>query len=129
MVFIYIFITVLPHINPFAFDGEANSGESVQLTCHVSKGDLPLKLKWFFKGKPIFSNYGIVTSKIGDRSSFLTVSSVAAENSGVYTCLASNAAGTYNYSTELLVNGIIFLNIFLFLFLSLSNSPTTNYAI
>lgn len=103
-------MTVLPYINPFAFDGEANSGESVQLTCHVSKGDLPLKLKWIFKEKPIFSNYGIVTTKIGDRSSFLTVSSVAAENSGVYTCLASNSAGTYNYSTELLVNGSFFLN-------------------
>lgn len=96
---------VLPHINPFSFDGDANSGDSVQLSCHVAKGDLPLTIKWLFKDQPIFAHLGILTSKFGDRSNFLTIPSVTAENSGNYSCVATNRAGQYNYSTELNVHG------------------------
>lgn len=96
---------VLPHINPFSFDGDANFGDSVQLTCHVAKGDLPLKIRWLFKNQPIFAHLGILTSKFGDRSSFLTVPSVTAENSGNYTCIASNDGGSYNYTAQLNVYG------------------------
>lgn len=99
--------TVLPHINPFTFDGEANSGDSVQLTCHVAKGDLPLQIKWLFKDQPIFAHLGIITSKFGDRSSFLTVPSVTADNSGNYTCVATNNAGQFNYTAQLYVYGIV----------------------
>lgn len=67
-------IIVLPHINPFAFEEEANSGDSVQLTCHASKGDLPLTIKWLHNGLPMFSHLGILTNKIGDRISLLTIS-------------------------------------------------------
>lgn len=96
---------VLPHINPLSFDGDANFGDSVQLTCHVSKGDLPLKIKWLFKEQPLFAHLGILTSKFGDRSSFLTVPSVTADNSGNYTCVASNEAGQTNYTARLNVHG------------------------
>lgn len=99
--------TVLPHINPFTFDGEANSGDSVQLTCHVAKGDLPLQIKWLFKDQPIFAHLGIITSKFGDRSSFLTVPSVTADNSGNYTCVATNTAGQFNYTAQLYVYGTV----------------------
>lgn len=88
-----------------AFDGDANFGDSVQLTCHVAKGDLPMKISWQFNSQPIFAHSGIVTTKIGDRSSFLTVPSVTAENRGNYTCVATNAAGTFNLSAVLYVHG------------------------
>lgn len=96
---------VLPYINPFTFDGDANFGDSVQLACFVAKGDLPIKISWLFNSQPIFAHLGILTSKMGDRSSFLTVSSVTADNRGNYTCVATNAAGSFNQSAVLHVHG------------------------
>lgn len=96
---------VLPYINPFSFDGDANFGDSVQLGCYVAKGDMPIKIVWEFNNKPIFSHLGISTVKFGDRSNMLTVASVTGENSGIYTCIATNVAGHYNYSTTLNVHG------------------------
>lgn len=104
--FILIILQVLPYINPFSFETEANFGDSVQVSCHVAKGDLPLKIKWIFNEQPLFAHFGILTSKFGERSNFLTVPSVTEKNSGTYTCLASNDAGSSNYSTNLYVNGI-----------------------
>lgn len=100
-------IVALPHINPFEFDGNVNFGDSVQLTCHVGKGDLPLKIKWFFNEKPLFAHLNILTSKLGDRSSFLTIPSVTADNSGSYTCSASNSGGQSNHTTILNVLGML----------------------
>lgn len=77
----------------------------MQVSCHVPKGDLPLKIKWFFNNKPIFSHLNILTSKFGDRSSFLTVAAVTADNGGNYTCAASNDAGHYHYTAALNVLG------------------------
>lgn len=96
---------VLPHIHPFAFEEEANSGDSVQLTCHASKGDLPLTIKWLHNGRPIFAHLGVVTNKIGDRISLLTIASVTDQNGGDYTCVAENRAGQVNFTAKLYVNG------------------------
>lgn len=96
---------VLPHINPFSFEEDANSGDSVQLSCYISKGDLPLKITWLFNGKPIFAHLGIVTTAFGARSNMLTVPSLTGENGGTYTCVATNAAGSTNFSTALNVHG------------------------
>lgn len=96
---------VLPHINPFSFDGNVNFGDSVQLTCHVAKGDLPLEIHWLFNGNPLFAHLNVLTSKLGDRSSFLIVPSVTADNGGRYTCAAKNAAGNHNYTAKLNVLG------------------------
>lgn len=95
----------MPHIHPFAFEEEANSGDSVQLTCHASKGDLPLTIKWLHNQLPIFSHLGVLTSKMGDRISLLTIPNVQDINSGNYTCVAENAAGTTTFSANLYVNG------------------------
>lgn len=73
----------------------------------MAKGDVPMKISWLFNAKPIFAHSGIVTTKIGDRSSFLTVPSVTADNRGNYTCIATNAAGTFNLSAVLYVHGSI----------------------
>lgn len=100
-------IPVLPHINPFVFEGNVNFGDSVQLTCHVSKGDLPLKIKWMFNQRPLFAHLNILTSKLGDRSSFLTVPSVTADNSGNYSCVAMNEAGEYTHTAMLNVLGML----------------------
>jgi hypothetical protein len=98
---------VLPHIIPFALDEDINTGESVQLNCHVSKGDKPLKITWNFHGEELSSHMGITTTKIGDRTSLLTISSVMAGHSGNYTCTAQNAAGSISYTTTVHVNGSV----------------------
>lgn len=69
---------------------------------------MPIKINWWFNGREVQSPVllGLVTQKLGDRSNFLTVSLVRAENNGSYTCMATNAAGSYNHTTYLFVNGI-----------------------
>lgn len=77
--------------------------------CHVAKGDMPIRIRWLFNDREVQSpvTLGVVTQKLGDRSSFLTVPSVRAENNGSYTCMATNAAGSYNHTAHLYVNGIL----------------------
>lgn len=119
---------MIPYINPFSFDGDANFGDNVQLMCHVSKGDLPIQINWLFRNIKIFSHLSVQTTKMGERSSFLTISSVRAENSGVYTCIASNDAGSNNYSTSLNVYGTFNTN-FYFFFIFILISSTLNLTI
>lgn len=78
----------------------------MQLMCHVAKGDMPIQIKWLFNGRDLQGSVlGVVTQKLGDRSSFLTVPSVNAENNGSYTCMSLNAAGNYNHTAHLFVKG------------------------
>ncbi|XP_024082572.1 Down syndrome cell adhesion molecule-like protein Dscam2 isoform X11 [Cimex lectularius] len=97
-------VMVLPHIMPFGIDEEVNNGDSVQLTCHVSKGDTPLVITWSFHGEELSSHLGIVTAKIGSRTSLLTIESAMAAHSGNYTCAAFNLAGAVNYTAAVRVN-------------------------
>lgn len=98
---------MLPHITPFEFEGEANTGDSVQLNCYASKGDTPLTIEWMLNGGKVPLHSSISTIPIGDRTSLLTISSVQAEDAGQFTCLVSNRAGQATHSATLLVNGTI----------------------
>lgn len=100
-------LTVLPYITPFEFDGELNTGDNVQLNCHVSKGDIPLNITWTLNGKPIHPSSGITTLPIGTRTNLLNINSVDREHSGEYTCLASNRGGQASHSATLFINGTI----------------------
>lgn len=82
------------------------AGEPVQLNCHVSKGDLPLDIKWHFHGfENTSSHLDIMTNKMTSRTSFLSISAATASHSGNYTCVATNRAGSTNHSTVLNVHG------------------------
>jgi len=74
--------------------------------CIVRKGDEPLSLTWSLKGDIISSDPDLSTTMIGSRTSVLTVSAVKYRHSGVYTCRASNPAGTVSHAAHLLVNGM-----------------------
>lgn len=87
---------------------EALAGDSVQLNCHVSKGDHPLKITWSFHGEELSSHLGITTTKIGEQSSILTINSAMAVHSGNYTCTAINPAGSVSFTATVNVNGTIF---------------------
>lgn len=82
------------------------AGESIQLICHVTKGDRPLEITWSFLGKEISSHLGISTTKIGDTTSLLTISSTTAAHSINYTCTATNPAGSTSYTAPVHINGI-----------------------
>ncbi|XP_046962728.1 Down syndrome cell adhesion molecule-like protein Dscam2 isoform X40 [Vanessa cardui] len=97
-------VMVPPHIVPFEAEEPVFAGESVQLTCHVSKGDTPLTVSWSFHGKELSSHEGITTMKIGHRTSLLTISSATASHSGEYTCHALNEAGLAVHSTTVNVH-------------------------
>lgn len=96
---------VPPHIAPFSAEEPVFAGESVQLTCHITKGDKPLTITWSFHGEELSSHEGITTMKIGDRTSLLTISSATASHSGEYSCHAANHAGLAVHSTAINVHG------------------------
>lgn len=96
---------VLPHITPFEFEHETNTGDSVQLNCYISKGDTPLKITWKLNGNSILPHFGISTIPIGDRTSLLTIAAVQPEHAGNYSCVASNRAGQVSRNATLFING------------------------
>lgn len=83
-----------------------NAGDSLQISCYVSKGDAPLRIEWHFYGRDLSSHgVGIRTAMFGDKANILTINSVGPGHGGAYTCTASNAAGVANFTAELDVNG------------------------
>lgn len=104
--FYFLFSLVPPHILPFEIEESIYYGESVQMTCHVSKGDRPVALTWTFEGNDLWSNKGVKIIKMTEQTSFLTIASVTGAHSGNYTCIAKNKAGEDRYSTTLNVKGI-----------------------
>lgn len=71
-------------------------------------GDLPLNVTWLFNGKSVKSYHEISVTKVGRRGASLMIESATYSLSGNYTCRASNSAGSFEYTTELLVNGDFF---------------------
>lgn len=98
-----------PHIIPFEVDESIFAGESVHLTCHVSKGDRPLQIKWSFQGKeiPFHNSLGITTTKLGEKASVLSIPVAMGKNSGNYTCITSNEAGEAHHTAVVNVHGIL----------------------
>jgi hypothetical protein len=93
---------------PFSFgDTALDAGASVQVSCIVSFGDLPLTISWSFYGvdSSKTTQTDVTTMKFGSRSSLLMIENINYEHNGQYTCTAKNSAGSVNYTTELIVNG------------------------
>lgn len=99
--------TVPPQIMPFEFGEEpVNAQEMVLVTCTVTKGDLPLKIQWYFNGKFIKSGQIGVNLANTKRTSQLSIESVTHQNQGNYSCVVNNDAGNTNHTAQLYVNGI-----------------------
>lgn len=96
---------VLPHITPFGLEEEVNRGETVQLTCLVNRGDMPVKFKWYLNGEPIEKFQDISVIPVGKKTSLLNIDAADEVHVGNYTCTARNRAGTSSYSTEITVKG------------------------
>ena len=95
-----------PSIVPFSFGRDViDSGEYAQLTCVVSRGDMPITITWSLKGQELNSGPSITTTMLGRRASMLVISSVDYSHVGEYTCRATNPAGSVTHSANLRVNG------------------------
>ena len=85
-----------------------NEGDFAQISCIVTSGDKPLSITWSFHGTETNNeglDTGITTSNIGGRMSMLVIEQVKHTHQGLYTCQASNEAGTRSYTAKLVVNG------------------------
>lgn len=99
-------LIVSPQISPFNFgDDPINYGDYVSAQCSVHKGDLPINIAWLHNNISIGYINGIQVTKVGKKSSSITIDSVNEEHTGTYTCLAENKAGKAEFSTYLYING------------------------
>lgn len=99
---------VPPHVLSFTFgDDPLNTGDVAAIQCMALKGDLPLKVYWYFNDDSITTvENGIHVVMTSSRISQLTIESVTAYHRGVYRCVVENKAGKNEHSAELRVNGI-----------------------
>jgi len=78
--------------------------------CGVAAGDPPLTISWLKDGQtpfPLPPNLASVAnvSQLDSYSSLLSITNLAAEHSGDYTCIAANPAAEVRYTAKLQVKG------------------------
>lgn len=102
-----IIIQVLPQLLPFSFgDDPLNTDDVAAVQCMALKGDLPMKITWYFNESPITTiESGVHVVMTSPRISQLTIEAVTAYHRGQYRCVAVNKAGQTEYLAELRVNG------------------------
>ena len=82
-------------------------GVSIQILCTLLSGDDPVTIYWL-KDKISMNTDNLddtTITSVGSRTSMLAIPSVGQQNSGEYTCVASNRAGQSNHSVILNVLG------------------------
>ncbi|KAH7974624.1 hypothetical protein HPB49_017481 [Dermacentor silvarum] len=94
-----------PKINEFKFPANLSPGDTVAVICVIKKGSAgPFELSWQKDGRPLEPTASLaVTSQKGGPVSTLTIVDVSARDSGNYTCVARNSAGSDRYSAHLAV--------------------------
>lgn len=105
----YAFVIIrlaMPKIATFSFgDAPLNFGESASVQCTISGGDLPMTVQWLLNGAEIPAYLEVSTSKIGKRINVLSIESVKADHRGNYSCVATNLAGSAEFTAPLVVIG------------------------
>jgi len=96
----------------FSFDGAKYAGDDVQLICALTQGSLSPNsaFHWTFQGhsNSIEKLNGIEISRVGSKSSMLTIIEVDVSHAGLYSCIVSNQnGGNVSKSLELVVHGMI----------------------
>lgn len=90
---------------------EAETDDSIVLTCSASKGTKPISFEWQFDGDRLFSSPEIaIDSKLS--ASILTLERVKPKHRGNFSCLAQNPDGSDRIFTMLDVRGIVFFLLF-----------------
>ncbi|XP_052126487.1 cell adhesion molecule Dscam2-like isoform X3 [Frankliniella occidentalis] len=91
-----------PEIAPFQFPSTLVEGNRAQVSCSLISGDLPISISWRKDGGPLPRDQAVNSQQM-EFFSHLTFSDLRARHTGRYTCIASNAAATANYSADLVV--------------------------
>jgi len=92
----------------FSFDGPKFAGDHVQMICVVTQGELPAQssLQWTWQSHdPVNHQKGIQITKLGLKSSMLSIPELDVAHNGIYTCIVSHQGGNISKSIELVVNG------------------------
>ncbi|KAH0954098.1 hypothetical protein HN011_010881, partial [Eciton burchellii] len=101
-------VIVPPIIEPFTFQEGLSEGMRTRTVCGVAAGDPPLTISWLKDGQspfPLPPNLASVAnvSQLDSYSSLLSITNLAAEHSGDYTCIAANPAAEVRYTAKLQV--------------------------
>ncbi|OAD56368.1 Down syndrome cell adhesion molecule-like protein Dscam2 [Eufriesea mexicana] len=101
-------VHVPPIIEPFTFQEGLSEGMRTWTVCGVAAGDAPLTISWLKDGQtpfPLPPNLASVAniSQLDSYSSVLSITKLAAEHSGDYTCVAANPAAEVRYTAKLQV--------------------------
>ena len=93
-----------PVLNAFVASYDQRKGSRFVLTCNAVLGESPIGFQWSHDGRPIddLSRYQIDNL---DLMSILLIKNIAPENSGNYSCFASNEHGFDRQTTRLNVQG------------------------
>ena len=94
-------------IHPFSFSGFLEEGNRAKIFCSVIKGDPPITIRWLKDGRPLTSSplTGISVSTLDEFSSAIVISKLSLSHRGNYTCIASNAASSSNFTAMAVVYG------------------------
>ncbi|XP_067139876.1 cell adhesion molecule DSCAML1-like [Centruroides vittatus] len=95
---------VPPKIVPQISENNLKEGQTYIAMCGINEGDPPLTFQWSKNGKPLTESSHWVIHRQGDFSSSLIIASVKSADSGNYTCLVTNKAGSDSLTTKLLVS-------------------------
>ncbi|GFT91507.1 titin [Nephila pilipes] len=90
-----------PEIHPFHPPAKLKIGDSANIFCSVTRGQVPLSFKWYKNGQLLENHSKEVHND--EKFSALVINSVTATSAGNYTCVVSNSFGKNSYSTLLVV--------------------------
>lgn len=93
-----------PVLHPLFIPPDLGLGDSLDITCSLKRGSLPVQFNWIVGNRKASDITGIRINT-SERRSVCIIRSIAAEHIGNYTCEASNAEGVVRVATELKVEG------------------------
>lgn len=96
-----------PAIDPFSFPKSLHQGQRYTILCSVSKGDLPVEIRWYKDGQsikvPDFPGINVI--HVSQFSSNLVFESLRPDHRGNYSCEASNGAGSVTFNGSMIIHG------------------------
>ncbi|KAG0425022.1 hypothetical protein HPB47_027788, partial [Ixodes persulcatus] len=101
---LFVSVKVPPLIERFAFDENLHQGMRTRVYCNIARGDPPVSISWLRDGKPLKSGPDLEVRVLDAFSVALAIEALSPSHNGNYTCLASNAAASVNYTAPLRVH-------------------------
>lgn len=102
---INVSFTVPPKVSPFYVENSLHVGDRVSLTCSVTKGDVPLTIRWQKDGHSVEAAQMVTITLVDQFTSILAIESLTPDHNGNYSCIVENAAAEVSHTHQLVVNG------------------------